>query len=273
MNFDEIGMRMKHDYEDRYRFELTRRVPVIIRIDGRSFHSFCKNLARPYDMVFKFSMWETAKALCEEIMGAKIAYVQSDEISILVLDYSNKIGTAAYFDYNVQKISSVTAAYATMAFNKAFSENVAEMYSQIDTQNSKIMKVYHDIYGKCLYKATFDSRVFNIPEKEVCNYFIWRQLDATRNSIQMSARCVFSQKELQNISTKKLQYKMLTEKNVNWNDYPTFFKRGVCIEKRKVVLESSNKGVVEREKWFVNNEIPIFTQDRDYIENLLKLEN
>ena len=271
MKFDDIGIRMKHDYEDRYKFELTRRVPVIIRIDGRSFHSFCKNFARPYDMVFKFSMWETAKALCEEIMGAKIAYVQSDEISILVLDYSNKIGTAAYFDYNVQKISSVTAAYATMAFNKAFSENVAELYSQLNMQDSDTVKTYQNAYGECLYKATFDSRVFNIPEKEVCNYFIWRQLDATRNSIQMSARCVFSQKELQNINTKKLQYKMLTEKNVNWNDYPIFFKRGVCIEKRKVVLESSNKGVVEREKWFVNNEIPIFTQDRDYIEKLLEI--
>jgi tRNA(His) 5'-end guanylyltransferase len=270
MSFDDIGFRMKHDYEDRYRFELTRRVPVIIRIDGRSFHSFCKNFAKPYDMPFKFSMWETAKALCEEIMGAKIAYVQSDEISILVLDYSEKIGTAAYFDYNVQKIASVTAAYATMAFNKAFVGNIAELYSQSEKD---MFETYQKVYGDCLDKATFDSRVFNIPEKEVCNYFIWRQLDATRNSIQMSARCLFSQKELQYIGTKKLQYKMLTEKNVNWNDYPTFFKRGVCVKKETMEIESSTKGLIKRDKWIIDDEIPIFTQDRDYIERLLKIEN
>ena len=119
MTKDSLGDRMKENYENVYRIRLTRRTPVIIRIDGRAFHSFTKKFCRPYDLVFKQTMWNTAQYLCEKIQNARIAYVQSDEISILMVDY-NKLTTSAWFDNNMQKICSVSASMATLFFNSNF---------------------------------------------------------------------------------------------------------------------------------------------------------
>jgi tRNA(His) 5'-end guanylyltransferase len=256
---DSLGDRMKHYYEDRYRIYLTRRIPVIIRIDGKAFHSFTKGLNRPYDMVMKNSMWATAKELCENIMGCQLAYVQSDEISLLLTDY-RKLTTEAWFDYNLQKICSVSASMATRVFNKWFRFFANETVLQDVPDGEKYCKLCR---GK-IDKAEFDARAFNIPENEVCNYFIWRQQDATRNSIEMLGLCYFNHKELHGVSCNKIQDKLMLEKNVNWNDCPTFFKRGVCI--RKVVTDEGDSC------WEKDMEIPIFTQDRGYIEELLKVE-
>ena len=257
---DSLGDRIKHNYEDRYRIYLTRRTPVIIRIDGKAFHSFTKGLNRPYDMVMKNSMWATAKELCENIMGCQLAYIQSDEISLLLTDYK-KLTTEAWFDYNLQKVCSVSASMATRAFNKWFryyteieSGNVA---TEENVKNTALCRKKYD-------KAEFDARAFNIPENEVCNYFIWRQQDATRNSIEMLGRCYFAHKELHQVTCNGIQDKLMLEKNVNWNDCPTFFKRGVCV--KKVVNDKGDSN------WEKDMEIPIFTQDRMYIDNLLRTE-
>ena len=252
---------MKHNYEDRYRIYLTRRTPVIIRIDGKAFHSFTKGLKRPYDMVMKNSMWATAKELCENIMGCQLAYIQSDEISLLLTDYK-KLTTEAWFDYNLQKVCSVSASMATRAFNKWFRYYTDEIESG-DVAAEENVK-YTALCRKKYDKAEFDARAFNIPENEVCNYFIWRQQDATRNSIEMLGRCFFAHKELHQVKCNDIQDKLMLEKNVNWNDCPTFFKRGVCV--KKVV---NDKGDINWEK---DMEIPIFTQDRMYIDNLLRTE-
>ena len=270
---DSLGDRMKENYENRYRIYLTRRTPVIIRIDGKAFHSFTRGFAKPWDLVFKRTMWATAKTLCENIMGCQLAYVQSDEISLLLIDYK-KLTTQAWFDYNLQKICSVAASKATCYFNCFFVANSLKIKEhEVDQMlgiESKIGEnvVDPDIYDSKYWSALFDARAFNIPESEVCNYFIWRQQDATRNSIEMLGRCYFSQKQLHKVNNSQIQEKLMTEKGINWNDFPTFYKRGMCV-KKKYYKELVVDG---RPMWDYDFQIPIFTQDRAYIEDLLKPE-
>ena len=247
---DSLGDRMKEYYENVYRIRLTRRTPVIIRIDGKAFHSFTKKFHRPYDLIFKQTMWNTAQYLCKNIQNARLAYVQSDEISILMIDY-NKLTTSAWFDNNIQKICSVSASMATLAFNS----NFKHVFNAVTLD---ILSEEYVNYASKFDTAMFDSRCFNIPESEVCNYFIWRQQDATRNSIETLGRCYFSAKELHKVNCNQIQDKLMNEKDINWNDCPTFFKRGAC------VVRNNND-------WSLDLEIPIFTQDRYYIERCLKI--
>jgi tRNA(His) 5'-end guanylyltransferase len=156
-------------YEAPWRAVMTRRVPVIIRVDGKAFHTFARGCARPFDAGLMSAMDAVAVELCKEIQGAQLAYVQSDEVSVLVHGYRT-IQTQPWVNNEVQKMVSLTASVATAAFSDAWAER---------TQS----------------RALFDSRVFLVPEDEVCNYFIWRQQDATRNSIQMTARAHFSDKD------------------------------------------------------------------------------
>ena len=163
-----IGNRMKENYEQRYKFKLTRRIPVILRLDGKTFHNVTKKYDKPFDEIFQLTIFNTSIELCSQIQGAKCAYVQSDEISILLTDF-DRLTTDAWFDYNLQKIVSVSAGIASAYFS-----------SYWDRDNYSV----------------FDSRAFNIPKDEVCNYFIWRQQDCTRNSISSLAQSLYSHKEL-----------------------------------------------------------------------------
>lgn len=258
---DSLGNRMK-TYENASKNYLVRRMPVIVRIDGKAFHTFTKGFKKPFDDILIETMWETAKFLCSNIQGCKMAYTQSDEISLLLTDYYT-ITTSAWFDNNIQKIVSVSASMATLEFNKAF----------IKTLNSSILnatsvdKIHeHSVYIEKANSALFDSRAFNIPKEDVCNYFIWRQQDATRNSIEMVGRRYFSARQLHDKNCDMVQDILFTEKGVNWNDYPTYKKRGSCILKEKHELEES--GAI-RSRWVVDQDIPIFTQDRGYIGKLL----
>lgn len=271
-------------YENISRIYLTRRTPIIIRIDGKAFHTFTRGFARPFDDVLVKSMQNTAKYLCENIMGCKLAYTQSDEISLLLVDYE-KLETQAWFDNNLQKMVSVAASMATMAFNKFFTNNVkneimeykASLVPQSVELQEKIKK-YYDTLKQALEKgAMFDARAFTLPKEEVNNYFIFRQQDATRNSIQMVAQSNFSQKELQGKNCNVLQDMLHEQKGINWNDYPTVYKRGSCIIKVcDVIIQYDEVGNIcgstERTKWIVDKEIPIFTQDRNYINKYVMLE-
>ena len=123
----------------------------------------------------------------------------------------------------------------------------------------------------------FDARAFILPREEVCNYFIWRQQDATRNSIQMVAQSNFSHKELQGKSCNVLQCMLHEQKGINWNDYSTVYKRGSCIIKIEDGINQYDEvgnicGYTKRTKWIVDKEIPIFIQDRDYINKYVMLE-
>lgn len=269
---DSLGDRMKN-YEGISRIYLTKRMPVIIRIDGKAFHSFTKGFSRPFDEILIKAMQETAKYLCKNVMGCKVAYTQSDEISLLLEDYE-RIETQPWFENNLQKIVSVSASMATMAFNRAFANAVNERYSYYTGINAdewagsteEFDKLFDNYFAR-IGTAMFDSRVFILPKEEVCNYFIWRQQDATRNSIQMVAQSLFSHRQLQNKNCDQLQEMMFQEHNINWNDYQTVYKRGSCVTK-----ERYTENDVARSRWVVDTNIPIFTQDRNYIDRLVFLD-
>ena len=248
MNKDDLGNRIKTNYEQIPKTKLMRRCPVIIRLDGKSFHSFTKGFKKPFDDILIKSMQETMKYLCQNIQGCVLGYCQSDEISLLLIDYKN-LESQAFFDYEVQKVCSVTASMTTMAFNKIFEDNVND-YNERET------------YLKALSKgAMFDSRCFNIPVEELTNYFYWRQLDATRNSIQMVGQAKFSHKELQHKTCNMIQDMLHEQRGINWNDFPTHKKRGSCC------IKIDENG---RSKWIIDNDIPIFKENgRNYIDNLV----
>ena len=225
---------------------LPRRTYTIIRIDGKAFHTYTKGLKRPFDDAFMEDMDKTAAYLCKNIMGAKFAFVQSDEISILVTDF-DEIGTQAWFDNNLQKMASVSASMATRAFNEA-----------------RMERWMFDSSGRAMKWAEFDSRVFQIPEiQEVLNYFIWRQQDATRNSVSTVAQSLYSHKELHGKNSSELQ-EMIFQKGTNWNDYKSMYKRGRLIHKDLYEIE----GGATRSRW-IGVDVPVFTQDREFLLNLI----
>lgn len=221
---DDLGCRMKTFYEQIPKTKLMRRCPVAIRCDGRSFHTFTRKFQKPFDEVLIKTMQETMKYLCENIQGCVFGYTQSDEITLILIDYK-KLTSSAFFDYEVQKICSITASMATMAFNKFFEKNIQEFSESNECSGLDIK--YLDIYREALNKgAMFDARCFNIPKEEVTNLVYWRQLDATRNSIQMVGQANFSHKELQNKSCNDIQDMLMTQKGINWNNLLTYQKRG-----------------------------------------------
>lgn len=279
---DDLGVKMKTFYEQIPKTKLMRRCPVAIRIDGKAFHTFTRGFHKPFDEVLIKSMQETMKYLCENIQGCVIGYTQSDEITLILVDYK-KLTSSAWFDYEVQKICSIAASMATMAFNNIFSKYVKKFdlelaYNDngIDTEENR--KLW-EIYKKALNKgAMFDARCFNIPKEEVTNLVYWRQLDASRNSIQMVGQANFSHKELQNKSCNDIQDMLMTQKGINWNDLPTYQKRGSCCVRNKIVIESDGVTATAQlrdtsrseNEWIIDTDIPIFKgEGREYIDRLV----
>ena len=276
---DDLGVRMKTFYEQIPKTKLMRKCPVAIRIDGRAFHTFTRGFQKPFDEVLIKSMQETMKYLCENIQGCVLGYTQSDEITLILVDYK-KLTSSAWFDYEVQKICSIAASMATMAFNKAFVKEVKkysfELSMEIHTDEERRLL---DIYHKAIDKgAMFDARCFNIPKEEVTNLCYWRQLDASRNSIQMVGQANFSHKELQNKSCNDIQDMLMSQKGINWNDLPTYQKRGSCCVRNKIIIESD--GVMataqlrdtsrSENEWIIDTDIPIFKgEGREYIDRLV----
>ena len=284
---DDLGTRMK-EYEKRNQYYLQKRTPVAIRVDGRSFHTFTKGFKRPFDDILMKSMQETAKYMCENIQGAKFAYVQSDEITIILVDYDT-LETDCWFNYRTDKLCSISASMATMAFNRVFVKNVDEWgrltfpnwdeggaNEEVDVDLLKLNDAYQRAIGK---GAMFDARCFNIPKEEVTNLIYWRQLDATRNSIQMVGQANFSHKELQNKSCNDIQDMLHEQKGINWNDYPTVCKRGTaCIKNRKIIEYLDEFKVTAKlidstkteNSWIIDTEMPILKgEDRAYVDDLV----
>lgn len=270
---NDLGMRMKNYYEAIPKTRLMRRVPVAIRLDGKAFHTFTRGFEKPFDEVLGRSMRATMKYLCENIQGCVLGFQQSDEITLIITDYDT-LTTEAWFGYNLQKMCSIAASMATMAFNKFFDEEV-DMWGRktfecfwdeggydpekISFSQSDMDLV--DAYDKALRKgAMFDARVFNIPKEEVTNLVYWRQLDAARNSVQMVGQANFSHNELQNKSCNMIKEMLMTEKEINWNDFPTHLKRGSCC------IKTPNG-------WHIDKEIPMFRGEyRAYIDDLIYIE-
>lgn len=269
---DNLGDRMK-SYESVPRIFLTRKIPVVIRLDGKAFHTFTRGMKKPFDDILIKTMQDTMKYLCENIQGCVLGYTQSDEITLVLTDYAT-ITTDAWFGYNVQKMTSVSASMATLAFNKFFLENVdAYKWERWDGVSSykegTDLEYIKNLYKKVKSGALFDSRVFSIPKEEVCNCLIWRQQDATRNSIQAVGQANFSFKNLQNKTCSMIQEMLFEYKGINWNNYPAVYKRGSCCIKKPFVINEGTDNEAVRSKWVVDNDIPVFTQDKDYINQLV----
>lgn len=236
MKKDSLGDRMKA-YEAISQIDLMRKAPMVMRLDGKAFHTFTRGLERPYDEAFTDAMSQTMLDLCNQVQGAVFAYKQSDEISIVMQDWKT-IDTDAWFGGNVQKIVSVAASIATASFNRAFKHPTKDTL------------------------ALFDARVFSLPTiTEVENYFIWRQNDCTRNSIASMGQAHFSQKELHGVKMNTVKQMLLEQKGVVWENEATKYRRGVC-------------ATYCDGKFSIDNEPPIFTQDRVYIlksfENVMR---
>ena len=281
MGTSDLAKRMK-EYEKRNRYYLQRRMPVILRLDMRAGHNFTKGFLRPFDEIFIKSIQETAKHLCENVQGCKISYQQSDEITLVLVDY-DKLNTDCFFDYRVDKVCSIAASMATMAFNKFFANNVENRKQYYATEcetngwYGKGTTEYEmcETYSKAIKKgAMFDCRCFNIPKEEVTNCIYWRQLDATRNSIQMVGQANFSHKELQNKSCNDIQDILMTQKDINWNDFPTYQKRGSCCVRNHMISEPYDNRMLDKNacenEWVIDKNIPIFKgEGRKYIDDLI----
>lgn len=241
-----LGDRMKA-YEAVTRTVLPPRSLAVIRVDGRAFHSLLRSAEKPFDFNFMTSMDNTAIALCEEIQGAVFGYVQSDEISVLVVDFAGPT-SQPWFGGVVQKQVSIAAAAATAAFNEDRRKDPS-------------------VAGRL---GMFDARVFTLPNAvEVANYFTWRQRDAVRNSIAMAAQAKFSHKQLHGVGTGRMQEMLWAEHGINWNDYPDGAKRGRVVVResgeRKVTFTHKRTGETETvtavRSWWTATPAPHFTAE------------
>ena len=285
MDTSDLAKRMK-DYESVSKTRLMKRCPVICRIDGKAHHSFTKGFKKPFDEIYMKSMQETAKYLCENIQGVVMSYQQSDEITLVIIDYM-KLNTSPYFDYEVQKLCSIIASMATMAFNKSFSTLVEQYEHECSEKNchsDESEKYLRTLLAAIDKGAMFDARVFNIPKEEVTNLIYWRQLDATRNSIQIVGQAYFSHNELQDKTCNMIQDMLMTKYGINWNDFTTPCKRGTaCIRVGKKVTENIKREpqpfgedrvtttiIEERPIWVIDKNMPILKgEDRKYVDNLI----
>lgn len=222
-----LGKRIKENYEIRSRQSLTLRTPTIIRLDGKAFHTYTKGLNKPFDEGLIEDMQLTTAFLCSQIQGCKFGYTQSDEITLVLTDYDT-LETSAWFDYSVQKMTSVAASLATAKFNQLRNLRV------ISVENIGGDLIEPEVMVKKLENITlafFDARVFQIPEKEeVVNCLVWRQRDAEKNSIAMLAQSLYSHKELFKKNGSDMQ-EMCFQKGHNWNDLHFSKKRGSFIAK------------------------------------------
>lgn len=232
-----LGDRMK-GYENVSQSVLMKRTPVIIRVDGRAFHTFTKQYLldrTPFSQIMTHCMAAAAMSLVHQIQGAVLAYAQSDEISVLVRDWDN-FNTEQWFGGKIQKMVSISSAIASVAFYAAYEK----LTDPID-------------YAP--HRPLFDSRAFNVPREDVDNYFIWRQKDAIRNSVNMLGQYHFSHKELQGKNVDQVK-QMLEEKGVSWDKLSTVNKRGFCVP-AKYPLSSAGPRP--------DFDIPEFVTDREYI--------
>lgn len=236
MNKDSLGDRMK-SYEKVPQTALMRRTPVIIRLDGKAFHTYTKGFDKPYDEDLHKVRSYTLNYLCNNIQGALFGYSQSDELSIVIKDWDT-YKTCAWFDNKIQKLCSVSASMCTAEFNMAGCVLDGERTTGSDKFSSKT--------------ALFDARCFNLPVNEVVNYLIWRQQDWERNSVQMLAQSLYSHKELHGLSCKNLVTKIEEDYDIVWGNLDPWKKRGEFWIKSKGMTDC-----------------PIFKDDRESLTSIL----
>jgi tRNA(His) guanylyltransferase len=251
-----LGTRMVDNYESITNYKLPKRTFTIIRLDGRSFSKFCKRFKKPFDDDFVRMMNESAKYVAENAQGCKMAFVQSDEITLVLTDF-DELTTKAWYDGRIQKICSISASLASTKFLQLlFDYEISKM------DNDKLSKLDYDQIKREVSKLImnqklmeFDSRVYTVPPRdEVLNTVFWRQQDCTRNSVSMVAQSMYSHKELENKNNSQ-QQDLIHDKGDNWNNYPIGLKRG------RVIVKRDGKWVIE--------EPPIFSQEWDFFADIV----
>lgn len=254
--------RMK-GYEACYSFKIPERTYTIVRLDGKKFSKYTKMFDKPFDNILSNVMDVATIELCKEF-HPKFAYTQSDEISLFFTDIEN-IESEMIYDGKVQKLCSILSSHLTAAFNSTMLKMMATFKY---TPEEIYKKITSGDFAEI--NATFDARVFIIPDfREVSNYFIWRQQDCTRNSVSMAASANFSHNMLEGKSSEQKQEMLFQEKGINWNDYQPKYKRGVVIKKQSIWVDGQNGEPVQRNKWLPDYNTPVFTQEKEYLHNLI----
>lgn len=253
-NKDTLGDRMK-GYESVSKTTLVKRTPVIIRIDGKAFHTFTRGFDKPFDKILVKTMQETTKFLCENIQGCVFGYTQSDEITLVLVDYKT-LDSCAWFDNEVQKLCSVSASMATYIFNKKFREHI-EQYEVNNEKDSSLVEAYSRALSR---GAMFDSRAFNVPVDDVTNAVLWRQNDAIRNSIQSLGQHYYSHKQMHGMNTLNIIDNLKADFNVRWWDLPVHLQRGTAV----INVDG---------KWTIDENMPVLKgNERDYVERLIHFD-
>jgi tRNA(His) guanylyltransferase len=255
MSFETLSERMKQ-YERCSDYSLIQRIPIIVRIDGKGFSSLTKNLSKPFCPIFQRIMFETMLDCASKIQGLVIAYQQSDEITF-ILRNDQSLEAEPWYSNRTNKIISITAATATLIFNK--------ILQKVPTL---------DLVGD----AIFDAHISQVPDlTEACNNLIWRQQDCMRNAItsvsQHHLGLKFGKKTALKILNKKIsveKIQLLSEQcGIDFEEhYPSSFKRGVAVYKVPTLL-SDKENTILRDKWTLNLELPIFTEEKDLIPSIL----
>jgi tRNA(His) 5'-end guanylyltransferase len=260
---DSLGDRMKNNYENRAKTYLLRRTPVIIRLDGCHFHTFTRGFAKPFDKRLIEAMQDTTLELCKNIQGCVFGYTQSDEITLVLVDY-NSLDTDAWFDYSVEKMCSVAASMCTLYFNKIFSNKIKDFILEhsLEESTEEFTKLVAKYSRAVEIGATFDARCFNVPISEVVNCVLWRQQDCSRNSISSLAQAYFSPKELHGKNGSQMQDMLMEKYGINWNNLSIPEKRGTAIIK-------NGEG-----NWAIDEEMPILRgEGREYLESRIHFED
>lgn len=242
---DMFGNRMKEYEGVESKRKFIPMLPVLARLDGKSFHNWTKGCKRPFDLEFINLMQEVTKFLVEET-NAKIGYVQSDEISLVW--YSDNYESEIWFNGRIQKMNSVLSSMCTAKFNQLIP-------SFLPSKKEKL--------------AYFDCRVWQVPNlMEASNVFLWREQDCTKNAISMAAQSMFSHKSLQGLSGKQMQEKMFQEKGINFNDYPNCAKRGTFIQRKTIKSKLDKKEISSLPEKHKARQNPDIVIERSKIEIL-----
>lgn len=240
---DSLGDRQK-SYESADTHYLMSRTPIIIRLDGKAFHTWTKGIDGVFNEGMHEMMMQVTGYLCENIQNCVLGYTQSDEITLVLKDWAT-INTGTWFGNRQNKIESISGAMATAKFNELVGQYLPHKLGHL---------------------ALFDARAFNVPRDEVTNNLIWRQQDATRNSMQMLGRTYFSHKQMHCKSASNIQDMLMDSHSVNWNDLDTWKKRGAIWVRE--LNDDSTLG-----SWIRDEDMPILTADREYVEKLLRYED
>ena len=236
---------------------LPPKMPAVLRVDGRAFHTLTRGFDRPFDATIEDCIERVALALCAEIGTATLAYCQSDEVSVLLVDYPNP-ATEQWFGGRRSKMESVAASVATAAFSEG-------LYAALGTCADAVRA---DLLRSRLFRAHFDARAFPVPVHDAPNYFLWRQRDAVRNSVMAAGRAVLPHRRMHGMRRDGV-LAALREAGSPWEDLPTRQRRGLAVVRRPTTRAAPDGGAVEGSEWFADTEPPDFGDDRGYVASRL----